>query len=144
LHFADGRSESVGESRFRIFCLSAGLPAPELQVEIRNVTGSFVARSDFAYLESGLLIEFDGMIKYGKRLLDGHTPQEALVMEERREDHLRELGWHVLRVTWADLGAPALLETRIRAAMLRGSRAAAANPIMGSAQPKPLLGLPRR
>lgn len=143
LFFADGRSESVGESRLRVFCRVAGLPVPDLQCRVRDGSGCVVARTDFAYSEGGLLVEFDGMIKYGALLRDGRTPAQALQAEKAREDALRELGWQVLRVIWADLRDPERLAARFTAAIQRGSRAASANIIVGSIESLPPIRLPR-
>ena len=63
LLFANGRSESPGESRLRLDIHRAGLPAPVLQVRVYAPNGTFLGRVDLGYPELGLLIEFDGKIK---------------------------------------------------------------------------------
>ncbi|WP_427886867.1 hypothetical protein ACQHIV_28760 [Kribbella sp. GL6] len=103
--FANGLSESVGESRFRVLLANHGLPAPELQVEIRDDTGRLLARVDFL-LGGVLVIEFDGALKY----VDG---ADAVVAEKWREDRLRERGYGVLRFGWADLNRAHETATRI-------------------------------
>jgi hypothetical protein len=45
--FADGRSESVGESRSRVAIMRARLPPPELQFVIRDTSGLDLGRVDF-------------------------------------------------------------------------------------------------
>ncbi|WP_132333376.1 MULTISPECIES: type IV toxin-antitoxin system AbiEi family antitoxin domain-containing protein [Kribbella] len=45
--FADGASESVGESRLRVLMANQGVPPPKLQVEIRNSDGQLLGRVDF-------------------------------------------------------------------------------------------------
>jgi very-short-patch-repair endonuclease len=124
VRFADGRSESVGESRLRVLLADLGLPAPVLQVEIRDADGVFVARVDFMLERWDLIIEFDGAVKYGG--LGG----EALFAEKVREDRLRDLGYEVVRVTWADLARPAEVLARIRRAMARSTQRLA--PLAGS------------
>ncbi len=62
--FGDGRSESVGESRLRVLLADLGLPQPALQVEIRDAVGILVARVDFLLEQWGVVIEFDGALKY--------------------------------------------------------------------------------
>ena len=42
----------------------AGLPTPELQVEVLDQHGRFVARGDFGYRRQRVIGEFDGKIKY--------------------------------------------------------------------------------
>jgi very-short-patch-repair endonuclease len=110
LAYADGSSESVGESRLRVDLSVAGIDV-EPQVVIRDENGRFVARVDLAVRGSKVVIEFDGAVKYA----DGGP--EALMAEKRREDALRRLGYIVVRFTWADLYRPRLLVTRLREAM---------------------------
>ena len=143
LLFADGRSESVGESRLRVFCRVSGLPIPELQCQVRDVSGRFVGRTDLGYPELGLLVEFDGMIKYGGLLLNQRTPVQVLQAEKAREDALRELGWHVLRVVWSDLRDREQLAARFVAAIDRGTRTSRTNAIVGSIDPMPPIRIAR-
>ena len=42
----------------------AGLPLPELQLNVFNDFGAWVARCDFGWEELGVLGEFDGKVKY--------------------------------------------------------------------------------
>jgi very-short-patch-repair endonuclease len=119
--FADGRSESVGESRGRVHIAAAGLPKPELQVEIRDEWGNFVGRADFLFDHLRTIAEFDGRVKYrvenaGARL------EDVLWAEKQREDALRALGYEVVRFTWADLErAPRQLRRRFLAAFARAT-----------------------
>ncbi|MFH5209870.1 hypothetical protein [Antrihabitans spumae] len=103
IRFMDGRSESVGESRSRVRMHDAGLPRPELQFEVRGEDGIFIARTDFALPELGVVGEFDGASKYGKLLRPGRTPSEAVFEEKRREDSLRDTGVEVVRWVWSEL-----------------------------------------
>ena len=49
LRLADGRSESVGETRARYLVWSQGLPAPEVNYPIFDENGREVARVDLAW-----------------------------------------------------------------------------------------------
>lgn len=111
--FGDGRAESVGESRLRVLLADLGLPQPALQVEIRDAAGRLVARVDFLLEQWGVVIEFDGALKYAG------SGAEALIAEKVREDRLRDLGYEVVRVTWADLSRPMELLARINRAIAR-------------------------
>lgn len=93
--FADGRSESIGESRTRVYLQRFGFPPFELQVNLRH--GAFVCRPDF--LLDGVIVEFDGRVKY--------TSEQVLFEEKKRHDELMSLGWVVARLTWADLASDA-------------------------------------
>lgn len=118
LRLADGRHESVGESRTGYLCWSQQLPAPTPQYEIRDRTGRVVARVDFAWPEYGVFLEFDGRIKYERLLREGETSADAVVREKRREELICGLtGWRCIRITWADLFHPERTAARIRAAL---------------------------
>jgi hypothetical protein len=112
---ADGRSESVGESRSRAVMYQLGMPLPDLQVEVRRPDGQLVGRCDFGWRTDRLLGEFDGRVKYGRLLAPGQEPGDAVFAEKRREDALRDEGWGMVRWVWRDLDAPAVLGRRIAA-----------------------------
>lgn len=115
LALADAASESPGESVVRWLVHSAGLPALELQVQVRTWAGSF--RLDLGWSDLKVAIEFDGAVKYST-LADGDATTRFMA-EKRRHDALVEAGWLVLRVTWADLDEPDRLIGRILAARRR-------------------------
>lgn len=117
--FADGRSESVGESRSRVLMHQAGLPTPELQWEVRNNLGVVVARTDFGLPEHRWVGEFDGFVKYGRLLRTGESPSDAVFREKRREDLVRDENLRMLRWTWPELDNPQQLIMRFRASLDR-------------------------
>jgi hypothetical protein len=112
---ADGRSESVGESRSRAVLIQLGLPLPDLQVEIRRAGGDLVGRCDFGWAAHRLLGEFDGRVKYGRLLRPGQDPGDAVFAEKQREDALRAEDWGMVRWVWRDLDSPAAFGRRIAA-----------------------------
>jgi hypothetical protein len=122
LEFADGDSESVGESRSRVLIHRLGLPAPALQFRVRRLDGSLVGRCDFGWEELGTLGEFDGRVKYGADAPSGRSPAEVVFVEKVREDGMRDLGWQMARWTWSDLSTPAVVGDRLRRAFARGRR----------------------
>jgi hypothetical protein len=104
LAFANGLSESVGESRSRLAIAAAGLPPPVLQWEVHAAgTGLLIGRVDFGWPELRTVGEFDGLVKYGRTLTPGQDPTEVLVAEKLREDALRGEGLAVVRWIWSDL-----------------------------------------
>lgn len=115
---ADGRIESPGESRLRVVLTSLALTWIP-QVEIREEDGRLVARVDFLLPELGVVVEFDGAVKYEG---PGSAGREALMAEKRREDRIRSLGYGIVRVTWADLRHPARIERWVREAARASSR----------------------
>jgi hypothetical protein len=109
--FADGLSETAGESLSRVLLAGQGLPAALLQF----VVGDF--RADFAWPEYRTLGEFDGRLKY--------TDPRVLWAEKLREDALRDAGWELVRWTWAQITSDAsLVAARLRTAFGRGVRRA--------------------
>lgn len=114
VEFADGRSESVGESRCRVCFREAGLPRPKLQYEVRTPQHRFVGRSDYYFEEFRTLGEFDGKGKYLRDLGGGQNAGDVVWREKKREDRLRELGFEVGRVVWAELDKPGLVGHRFR------------------------------
>ena len=112
--FADGLSESVGESRSRVMIHRAGLPPPALQHEVTDHLGRPLGRADFAWRDGRLLGEFDGRVKYGKLLRPGENPSDVVFQEKRREDALRDNGARVVRWVWEELDRPDEIAQRIR------------------------------
>jgi predicted transcriptional regulator of viral defense system len=110
--FADGRAESVLETRGRLRILGAGFPAPALQVEI-HTSARLVGVVDAWFDDEAVAVEFDGQVKYTDPWRD-RTPAQVLWEEKRREDELRALGVRFLRIADADLGRWPVLEDRLR------------------------------
>lgn len=115
----DARTESPGESLARLGMWTLGYDA-EPQVKIKLPDGSF-ARVDFLLREYGIVVEFDGRVKYeGDGLRSG---AQALMDEKVREDQLRSLGYVVVRLTWRDVRDPErlrrVLDDAVRAATSR-------------------------
>lgn len=117
VEFADGKSESVGESRARVLLSQAQIPRPQLQVTLE--TGD---RVDFLIMEYSTVIEFDGKLKYGRLLGPNDDPGEVAWREKQREDRIRELGYEVVRIIWSDLTRVELVKQRINRAIERAQR----------------------
>ncbi|MFC5381360.1 hypothetical protein [Aquipuribacter nitratireducens] len=97
---ADGRAESVLESRVRLRCIDGLVPPDDLQVVIRASDGRFVARADLAWSRrsrgrTGLLVvEADGRVVHGT--------VEAAYHDRSRQNDVVGTGHDMLRVTWRD------------------------------------------
>lgn len=91
---ASALAESALESRSRGHFIVAGLPAPELQRQVRLADGRS-ARADFAWLRWNLVGEADGLIKYDEV---AHYRKEKI-----REMRIRRTGLQVERWTNWDL-----------------------------------------
>lgn len=112
--FADGRVESVGESRSRVAPARCGLPEPLLQWDVIGRAGHWLARVDFGWPAFRTIGEFDGRVKYGRLLRPGQTAGDVVFEEKRREDELRDEGLGVVRWTWADLDDFTPVANRLR------------------------------
>jgi hypothetical protein len=102
----DPRAESPPESRVRVALVLAGL-APVPQYAIWS-DGVFVARSDLAFPEVRLAVEYEGAY---------HFEDGQIVRDDVRYRRLREAGWTVIRVSAADLHDLDALVARIRRAL---------------------------
>ncbi|WP_433931469.1 endonuclease domain-containing protein [Curtobacterium flaccumfaciens] len=86
---------SPQETRARLAIVRAGLPEPELQVDVLDEAGRFVGRVDLAYPEYRIVIEYEG---------DHHrTDAEQWGRDLRRYREMERLGWAVVRWTKSDL-----------------------------------------
>ena len=118
--FADGGSESVGESFSRVEMVRLGLPTPRLQYEIFDADGQLIARCDFAWPERRTVGEFDGKVKYGRLRRPGESVEETVHREKLREDAIRDQGWQMARWIWGDLSRPRVIGDRLKRAFERG------------------------
>ncbi|CAM3004210.1 hypothetical protein DFJ75_0740 [Williamsia muralis] len=94
LRYADGKSESAGESESRAGMIEMGdIPLPRLQHEFRLPCGTFLARSDFDW-KGKVIGEFDGRSKYTS---DGRVADESWHAERERHNRLERHGFKVVR-----------------------------------------------
>jgi hypothetical protein len=122
--FADGRSESVGESRSRVLLRRLGLSPSTLQLRILVPGATSPVRVDFAWEDEQVAGEFDGRVKYGRLLRPGQEPGDVVFEEKRREDAIRDESWGVVRWTWSELRPGDIVGDRVRRALERHRRRA--------------------
>jgi hypothetical protein len=83
-------AESRPESILRLLILRAGLPEPELNVDIYDARGRFLGRADQLFREFRVIVEYDG---------DHHrTDSEQYDKDITRIDDFITAGWTVVRV----------------------------------------------
>jgi very-short-patch-repair endonuclease len=92
LEYADAASDSVLESVLRVRMLMAGLSGFRSQHVILDSATGRVFRADFAFEIARLVIEVDGQKWH---------PDPA--RDRERDNKLAELGWRVLRYSWAEV-----------------------------------------
>lgn len=100
-------AESPMETRLRWLLIKAGLPRPQVQVDVRGVGGRFLGRADLYYRAERLILEFDG-----------GNHRDRLVEDDRRQNLLIGSRHRILRFTTADLRArPELVVAQVRGAL---------------------------
>lgn len=118
----DALSESVAETRSRLYFGEYGLPEPETQVDIFDEHGRFIGRVDFLWREYGVIGECDGFGKYFDGV-DGTETRRRLGAEKDRDALFTALGYRVIHWRWADFDKPWLLVQRIREVLRAAARA---------------------
>jgi hypothetical protein len=103
-------SASPMESRTRLVFRSWGLPEPQLNVNIYDERGEWLAKPDFVWRGARVVAEYDG---------DHHrTDPDRWQYERGRRLRLEAAGWSYVELTWATLSDPELrteLRTRLHA-----------------------------
>jgi hypothetical protein len=104
-------AESPMETRLRLLLLRAGLPEPELNVELYDDEGRFVARVDLVYRDRRVVVEYDS---------DQHrTDRDQYERDIRRIEAIEALGYRVVRVRSSGvLLDPEETVVRVRRALL--------------------------
>lgn len=93
--FVRSRVESPQETRLRMLMVLAGLPEPEVNGEVHDEHGGFVARLDHGYRKARLGVEYDGR----HHLTDSAQWEKDVA----RRGRLEELGWRLIVVTSTQL-----------------------------------------
>ncbi len=115
LRFADGRHESIGETRLAHALRLLGY---RFRVQVEYAVGGRVFRVDAELEDEPVIIEFDGMAKYAGGRPDP-TPEQvrrALAAEKWREDQLRSRGRQVARILWPDLDSLETIRHKVETA----------------------------
>jgi very-short-patch-repair endonuclease len=106
-------AESRPETLLRLAIRQAGLPEPEVNVELRDTCGRFLGRADLVYRQWRVIVEYDG---------DQHrTSTRQFDHDVIRLEGFARAGWSVVRIVgrsfWADRDA---CVARIRGALIEG------------------------
>ena len=103
-------SESPKETLLRLLLIRAGLPEPELNVELYDADGVFVARVDLLYRDQWVVVEYDG---------DQHrTDIRQYERDIARSEAIQALGYRHIRVRLSGLlEYPEATAARVRRAL---------------------------
>lgn len=99
-------SWSPRESIIRVQLILAGLPEPELNVDVFADDGSFLACIDMVYPSLRVGVEYHGM-QHGERY----------AFDVERMARLRAAGWEMIEVTHALVNRPGVVAQRVKAAL---------------------------
>lgn len=108
LELIDGGAESPQESKLRLILVGGGLPAPETQIEFRELR----IRVDMGWREWKVAVEYDGVQHW--------TDRRQRSWDIERIALLEAAGWVVVRVSAEMMSRPHLIVERVRA-KLRGA-----------------------
>ncbi|AFR30317.1 DUF559 domain-containing protein [Arthrobacter sp. Rue61a] len=86
-------ADSAPESLLRLAMLDAGIPEPELQVQLRP-NDPFSPSADLGYRDRRVAMQYDG---------DHHLEQEQILRDRRRDKSFEAAGWTVLKFGKDDL-----------------------------------------
>ncbi|WP_083450410.1 endonuclease domain-containing protein [Luteipulveratus mongoliensis] len=89
-------SRSPRESMVRMLLTRGGLPMPELNVDIHDAGGGWIAQVDFVWREQRVIVEYDGEV---------HAEPEQRKKDAHRRRQLAAEGWTVVVLTSADIPA---------------------------------------
>lgn len=121
LAHADGRHESVGETRLAHTMRALGYQfTPQVWVTASGRRW----RADFVLDDDPVIVEFDGVAKYSRGLASPTPGQlrKSFAEEKWREDRLRDTGREVVRFVWAEADDTHVVRTRLDAAIARARR----------------------
>ncbi|MCE1178102.1 MAG: hypothetical protein LWW86_03620 [Micrococcales bacterium] len=99
-------SRSPTETRTRLLLTRAGISEPELNKDITDAAGEFIATGDLVWAEEKVVIEYLGSRHFGD---EGRSVSDV----HRRRD-LDDLDWTVIEITKRDLATAARREALIR------------------------------
>lgn len=109
-HLRQG-AESVAETDVRLLLRFSRLPEPELNVDIHDDDGRFLARGDFVYRAYRIIVEYDGW-------------QHERDAQQRQKDHLRRerlesAGWRLIVITVEDMRRSSSIVRRVHTALVQ-------------------------
>lgn len=109
------RARSRPETWLRLLVIDAGLPEPEVNADVYDDRGRWLAQVDLSYPNLKIALEYEGEYHL--------TDPAQWAADIARMDRLVEAGWRVIRVTKGEVfGNPTELIARIRRAIAVASR----------------------
>ena len=95
VQLASDSADSAPESKIRYRILDAGLPAPDVNVELYDRWGRFLARPDLSYPQFMISLDYEG---------DHHRTDDVQWEKDiHRVPRLEDAGWHHTRISKSDV-----------------------------------------
>ena len=110
LAYVRERVESPWETDVRLMLQFARLPVPEVNVDILDEDGRFIARGDLVYRRFRILVEYDGW----QHERDARQRQR----DRERRELLEAAGWRLIIITSEDFKRPLEIARRVHRALL--------------------------
>jgi hypothetical protein len=102
--------DSPKETELRLIIVRLGLPEPEVNAPILNRFGAFIAFGDLVYRTYRILVEYDGEQHFDD-VRQYHRDIDPL-------DEVMDESWRVIRINKSHLRRPAVINYKIRTALL--------------------------
>ena len=109
----DPAAASPRESHLRVLLRKARLPRPEVNGQITDEWGGFLAVGDLVWRRFRVIAEYDGEV---------HAPMAQRAKDASRRALLREHGWIVVEIVGEDMHYPQRVISRVRSALDEGRR----------------------
>lgn len=106
LAFASLLSESVLESRYRLFFHHFGFRQPEQQVDIVDDASYLIARVSFLFRDARTIVEVDGLEKYTNLAYGSSSAPQRFTREKERDRRIEASGYRVIHASALDLEQP--------------------------------------
>ena len=92
--------------------MRAGLPEPEVNLDVFNRFGVRIAIGDLGYRKYRVLIEYDGEYHFADNV--------QMFKDVDRIDGVMEEGWRVIRLNKTHLRRPEIVVSKVQAALRAG------------------------
>ena len=113
----DARHQSPGETLTAFVLRALGYDfTPQFEPGTKGLKGG-PEQTDFIIDGTRVVVEFDGRSKY--TAASEEEAQRLLFAEKRREDRIRDLGYEMVRVTWAEVHQPERVRAKVEKALSR-------------------------
>lgn len=110
--FVRARTDSPPETSIRLCIVRAGLPEPEVNLDVFNRFGVRIAIGDLGYRKYRVLIEYDGEYHFADNV--------QMFKDVDRIDGVMEEGWRVIRLNKTHLRRPEIVVSKVEAALRAG------------------------